>query len=203
MVTTSLDESTTAGDGPAEGQTQNHGTLSRFAPTARSDRAVGTGVSETENGATEGSSDRPDPSALADLPLTPIVGTVLTVAGLGAGLLVGFDAYAPQSTALGSAARALAALGYVAAGTLGTLWIVDDARYLGATEAEWRPNPWAYVGAGAAVVGGAISWWFRESLAADFGLVPSLAGVAVVSVCLASVVVGPVYLLQRRRHLGS
>lgn len=140
-------------------------------------------------------------SAIDQQSVVPLLGTLLTVAGLGVGLVVGFDAFGPRTTVLASAARAAVVVGYVAVCLLGTVWIRDDARKQASRNHDWTPRPWAYLGGGTVLVGSAILWLNRGAVHTDPGTVPLIAGVAIVSGCLASVPAGPVYLIQRYRRL--
>lgn len=141
-------------------------------------------------------------SAVGQPSVLPLLGTLLTVGGLGVGLVVGFDTFGPRTTVLASAVPATLVVGDVAVCLLGTVWIRDDARTQAGRNYDWTPRPWAYLGGGTVVVGSAILWVSRGAVHADPGTIPVIAGTATVSGCLASVPAGPVYLIQRYRRLG-
>jgi hypothetical protein len=185
----------------ASGQSQNRADgVTAAASDSAVDHTVGTGVSDPEYDPAADPPDRPE-SGVTDFAVTPVAGTLLTVVGLGVGLVAGFDIYSPRSGLVGSLGRAAVVLGYVVAGLLGTLWILDDANYHRERAVEWAPNPWAYLAGGALTVGAAICWWLRDGLALETSAAPAIAGIALVATCLASVAAGPIYLFRRHRKL--
>lgn len=136
--------------------------------------------------------------------LTPILGSVLTIVGLLVGSVVGFDLYAPGPTAAEQALAYALLVPYYLVSVRGTLWLFDDAADLATTNASWQPDPWRYVALGGGVAGAGIF----AALATTGGLggaaaVTVAAGALFVGSLMASVVAGPLYLLQRRRHLGT
>jgi hypothetical protein len=184
----------------------NEQSSSRGPRVARTDGTTdggsGLGTRTTDAGPVgQGPSDGSD-SAVGQPSVLPLLGTLLTVGGLGVGLVVGFDTFGPRTTVLASAVRAALVVGYVAVCLLGTVWIRDDARTQAGRNHDWTPRPWAYLGGGTVVVGSAILWVSRGAVHADPGTIPVIAGIAILSGCLASVPAGPVYLIQRCRRLG-
>lgn len=166
------------------------------------DQSVGSVQSRSSNTVRNGSPEQPDPAWPGKLLLTPLLGSVLTLAGFGLGLTIGFDVFAPKTQPIASVARGAVAIGYVAVSLLGTLWIYDDAQALTAASASWQPDPLFYIGGGAAGVGAAICWLFSGSLTATAQDIPAFMGIGILALCLASVLAGPAYLLRRRSELG-
>lgn len=126
-----------------------------------------------------------------------------TLAGLAVGAAFGFGVF---DTATPGAQRAVAyavLVPYFLLGVAGTLWLYEDATRLADADANWQPGPWRYV------VGGGLAlelYYLLPVLAGrgpDSGVVAYLAGGFVLALLLSSVVAGPVYLLQRRRHLDD
>lgn len=191
------------GDVPWAIEGYRHGVAVAAGSDAAVDRSVGGSVSDSivESDREDDSSPaRPQRQSTARL-VVPVLGTIVTLLGLTVGLLAGFDVYAPRTTPLASALRAVLALGYVTVGLAGTVWVVDDARRLAEHGASWQPDPWSYVAAGTLILVAALSWWFQGVSVDRLG--PFLFGATVVAVVCSSVVVGPVYLLQRYRQVGT
>lgn len=123
-----------------------------------------------------------------------VVGTLVT-ALVGAGAVdASFGVRAPVTAFV---------LGLLALlfGLTGTLLIYNDAAHLDTSDGHWRPNPWAYVGGGAAVLTAAYalaSGLPKDPLAASWALV----GVGLVAGLASSVIAGPLYLYIRWRRIG-
>lgn len=147
-----------------------------------------------------------DPGARADrsseyawLLVVPFAATLL---GVAAGLVFGFGVYDTGTPGDVSLLPYVVLVPYFLAGLAGTLWLVEDATRLAAADADWQPNPWLYVLAGALVLEGVVAAPVVRGEVTT-GVVPYLAGGFVLAALLSSVVVGPVYLLLRRRNLGA
>ncbi|WP_123537810.1 hypothetical protein [Halosimplex salinum] len=98
-------------------------------------------------------------------------------------------------------AVAFASLGVLfVVSALGTLGLHDDARRVAGSRAEWRPNPWLYIGAGALVLTGLQAVRFAASGRVVPDPVPVYAGTLAVALPVSSLLAGPVYLVQRLRH---
>ncbi|MFC7045879.1 hypothetical protein ACFQH6_11090 [Halobacteriaceae archaeon GCM10025711] len=85
---------------------------------------------------------------------------------------------------------------------LGTLLLYEDSRRVRSANLGWRPNPWAYLLGGAV---GLVGLWAGPSLVGQSmgdSFVQLLVGAFVVALVMSSLLAGPVYLLQRSRHLG-
>lgn len=130
-----------------------------------------------------------------------VLPAVATLAGIGVGLVVGFDVF-DTTTPGPSRLYAYALLvPYFLLGVAGTRWLVEDATRLAAAGAAWQPNPWYYVLGGGLV----LELYYLLPVLAGSGPATAdaayLVGGFVVSLLLSSVVAGPVYVLQRRRRL--
>lgn len=133
---------------------------------------------------------------LAALPL------LATFVGLLVGFVFGFGVFDTGTPGNANLAPYALLVPYFFAGLAGTLWLFRDADRRSAADADWQPNPWIYVLGGAAVLELYVAVpVFRGEL--TDGVVSYLFGGFVLAAVLSSVVAGPVYLLQRHRHLDS
>lgn len=126
---------------------------------------------------------------------------VLAVAFGAAVLVVGpaaFDTGRPGSAGL-VAFGLLAALFSVS--LLGTASLHEDVRRVADADVDWTPNPWLYHVGGALVLL-AVRLAVGLPTAGPNALLEYLIGSFVVALAMSSLVVGPIYMLQRRRHLG-
>lgn len=166
---------------------------SGHAPNAR-DR---TGDVEERGGDQDARTDHPP--AYGWLLLVPIAATAV---GVAVGLAFGFDVFDPGPPGDISLLPYLVLVPYFLAGLAGTLWLLEDAARLAAADADWQPNPWLYVTAGALVLEAVVA---APVVRGDVttGVVPYLAGGFVLAALLSSVVVGPVYFVMRRRALDA
>lgn len=146
------------------------------------------------------------PGASADHPpsyewllLVPAAATLL---GVAVGAVFGFGVFDPGQPGDVSLLPYLVLVPYFLAGLAGTLWLLEDAERLAAADADWQPNAWLYVFAGALALEAVVAVPVVRGEVTT-GVVPYLAGGFVLAALLSSVVVGPVYLLQRRRALGA
>lgn len=127
---------------------------------------------------------------------------VATLVGLVVGAVLGFDVFDTGSPGAVNLLPYAFLVPYFLVGLAGTLWLFRDASRLAAADADWQPIPWVFVLAGATVLELVVAVpVLRGELTS--GVVPYLAGGYVLAGVLSSVVVGPVYLLLRRRHLGE
>jgi len=131
-------------------------------------------------------------SLLAPTVLAVVYGLVALVAG---GAL--FDTGQPMP----GAAIAFALLGalFVLA-SHGTLRLFDDAQLVGDANADWQPNPWWYLATGALVLLVLQAARFAAAGTALSDPIPVYAGTLVVALPIASLVAGPLYVIQRLRH---
>lgn len=148
---------------------------------------------EREQGAGLPELARSDAAALA-LPAALAVVYGALVAVFGASLLD-----TGQAWPAGALAFALLAALFAAA-AWGTVRLHDDARAVAASSDDWRPNPWWYVGGGGAVLCVLRAVQFLVDGRSVPDPVPVFAGTAVVALAMASLVAGPIYLLQRVRR---
>ncbi|WP_336035022.1 hypothetical protein [Halobacterium yunchengense] len=125
-----------------------------------------------------------------------------TVAGALVGAVFGFGVFDTGTPGDVRLLPYVVIVPYFLTALAGTLWLVDDANRLADADADWQPNPWLYVAAGALVVEAGFA---VPVLAGDVttGVVQYLAGALALAGVLSSVVAGPVYLLARRRNLGA
>lgn len=127
---------------------------------------------------------------------------VATLVGLVVGAVLGFGVFDTGSPGNANLLPYVFLVPYFLAGLAGTLWLFRDARQLAAANADWQPNPWLFVLGGAAILELVVAVpVLRGELTS--GVVPYLAGGFVLAGVLSSVVAGPVYLLLRRRYVGS
>jgi hypothetical protein len=98
--------------------------------------------------------------------------------------------------------------GFVALGALaglllvalwGTVRLFDDAARRRDTGSRWRPNPWAYLVGGTAILLAVPVVEVATGAVTPTPLVPYFFGTAVVAVALSSLAAGPAYLLVRWR----
>ncbi|WP_232700731.1 hypothetical protein [Halobacterium wangiae] len=174
--------------------------------TATPVRAVPDGgrtTAATEVGRTDREYGR-DPGASSDtldefawLAFAPFA---LTLVGLAAGLLFGFELFDTGTAGAPTLLPYVVLVPYFLVGLAGTLWLFRDARRLAATGADWQPNSWLYVLGGACVLE---LYYLVPVIRGEVEppVVPYLAGGFVLAVLLSAVVAGPVYLLVRRRAL--
>lgn len=186
------------------GQSGDQSAVTTDAQQARERTAEGTESGEDQGALGAGPLSRRPASPPDRRFLTPILGSVLTVVGLVVGSVVGFDLYAPGPTAVEQALAYALLIPYYLASVRGTLWLFDDAADLATANATWQPDPWRYVALGGGVAGAGIF----AALATTGGFtgaaaVTVAAGALLVGSLMASVVAGPLYLLQRHRHLGT
>lgn len=87
-------------------------------------------------------------------------------------------------------------------GVIGTFWIRTDAKALRTLGSDWQPDEGRYLGAGAIVLA-TIATFYVGSFSTPLSRLAGLfLGFCFIGVLVASVVVGPVYLLNRHRHIG-
>lgn len=128
---------------------------------------------------------------------------LLTAIGFGVGFLWGFEYFVPGSSPLGMTATYGILLPYYAIALAGTIWIYHDSRQIKERTRRWEPNPWTYI------VGGALGlegYFVTTALAAGpltAELGAALVGRFIVNLTIASVVAGPVYLINRRRYMDG
>lgn len=138
-------------------------------------------------------------SEYAWLALVPFLATLV---GLVVGAVFGFDVFDTGSPGDVDLLPYVVLVPYFLAGLAGTLWVFRDAGRLADANADWQPNPWLFVLGGAVVLELYVALpVLRGELTS--GVVPYLAGGFVVAAVLSSVVAGPVYLLLRRRYVGT
>lgn len=131
-------------------------------------------------------------SLLAPSVLAVVYGLIALVAG---GAL--FDTGQPMPGA-GVAFALLGAL--FALATHGTLRLFDDARLVADAGDEWQPNPWWYLANGALVLLALQAARFSAAATSVPDPIPVYAGTLVVALPIASLVAGPLYVIQRLRH---
>ncbi|MFB6270859.1 MAG: hypothetical protein ABEH83_13015, partial [Halobacterium sp.] len=132
-----------------------------------------------------------DPRASADHPppyeWLLVVPFAATLVGTAVGALFGFGVFDPGPPGDVSLLPYLVLVPYFLAGLAGTLWLVEDASRLAATDADWQPNPWLYVFSGALVLEAVVAApVVRGEITTD--VVPYLAGGFVLAALLSSVV---------------
>ena len=125
---------------------------------------------------------------------------VLTVVGIAAGLLFGFQTFDTGTAENATLLPYVVLVPYFLVGLAGTLWLVRDAQQLADAGADWQPNPWLYVLGGACVLE---LYYLAPAVHGDVEppVVPYLAGGFVLATLLSAVAAGPVYLFARRRAL--
>ncbi len=165
--------------------------LGRGEPSIGTDRTVLTDGSRS-------AVSRPEADQLAHWGTLLAPGAMSTFYAGGA-VLLSTESFASAGNGLGTA---------VSFGSLGLLLLVagfstarlyTDATREAARPSSWSPNPWRYiVGGGAAL----LALWLVYVVALGSGTVVSIsvAGAAIVSLGLASIIAGPLYLVQRLRR---
>jgi len=142
---------------------------------------VGRTDSEYERG-TAANSDAHE--AFAWLAIAPLA---LTVVGLAAGLLFGFQLFDTGTAGSATLLPYVVLVPYFLVGLAGTLWLFHDAEQRADAGADWQPNPWLYVLGGACV----LELYYLVPVlrgAVDPPVVPYLTGGFVVAVFLSAVV---------------
>lgn len=125
------------------------------------------------------------------------------VALAGLGSISGTELLDTGRPGLGGA-RAFALLGtFLLVAAAGTAELYADARRIETSDVDWAPDPWRYIVTGAIVL---LSYRAFQLLAGAQTVdqpMLYLLGNFTVALALSSVVVGPLFLLQRWRYLGD
>lgn len=164
--------------------------------------AVGaTGEARTDETRTDGTPGSPDDTAR--FALLAVLPAIATLAGVALGAVVGFGVFDTRTPGVGRAVAYALLVPYFLLGVAGTQWLYEDATRLTAASADWQPNPWYYVLGGGVVLELYYLVPVLSGAGPRTGVVAYLAGGFVLALALSSVVAGPVYAFQRRRHLDS
>lgn len=144
---------------------------------------------------------RPEPPSLERewLLVAPLAGA-LALAGVSA-------AFDPNPLRTGTSRTGLFAFAVLVPffwlSVAGTVALVRDAARIRTAAVDWSPYPWRYLGASAAALTLLRAYPVLRNAGSFDGTVGYLAGTFVVALASASILAGPVYLLARRRRLGS
>lgn len=171
-------------------------------PVAAAGGTGGSRASDASDAERHGSGSDASDEPSDDYAWLAVVPFVATLLGLLVGAVFGFGVFDTGTPGDPNLAPYALLVPYFFAGLAGTLWLFRDAAELAAANAAWQPNPWAYVLGGALVLELLVALPVLRG-AVTAGIVPYLFGGFVLAAVLSSVVAGPVYLLQRRRYLGT
>ncbi|WP_232687101.1 hypothetical protein [Halobacterium zhouii] len=144
-----------------------------------------------------------DPAETGQFAALAVLPAAATLAGVALGSVVGFGVFDTRTPGAGRAVAYALLVPYFLLGVAGTRWLYEDATRLRASGADWRPNPWHYVGGGGAVLALYYLVPVVNGGGPATGVVAYLAGGFVLSLALSSVVAGPVYVLRRQRNLDA